>query len=60
MGAGALAQVAWRLWDPFLGDLQKLPGCGLGSPALGVSAGAEDRPDGGDRVTVPGCVQEMC
>jgi len=39
-GAGALAQVAQRLWGLLLGDAQKPPGHGSGPPALGVSAGA--------------------
>ena len=40
-GAGALAQVAQRLWGLLPGDVQKPPGHGPGSPALGVPAGAE-------------------
>jgi len=39
--AGALAQVAQRLWGLLLGDLQKPPGHGPLPPALGVPAGAE-------------------
>ena len=36
--AGALAQVAQRLWGLLPGDVQKSPG--PGPPALGVPAGA--------------------
>lgn len=36
-GDRALAQLAQRIYGfSFLGDLQKLPGCDLGHPALGV------------------------
>jgi len=40
-----LAQSAQRLWGLLLGDLLKLPGCGPGHPALGVTAGAEQLMD---------------
>ena len=39
-GAGLLAWASQRLWSLLLEDLQKLPGRGPGSPALGVPAGA--------------------
>ena len=45
-GDRALAQAVQRLCSLFLEDLQKLPGCGPGHPALGVPAGAGVGPDG--------------
>jgi len=39
-------QAAQRLWGLLLGDVQKLPGCRPGHPALGVPTGVQMDPEG--------------